>query len=45
MEDKITVEIQKRTELYGITALGRLAEKGKQIRIEGRIQTKSWEKG
>ena len=49
--DKISGEIQKRTEWHGITAFSRLAEiceeylsKGKQVCIEDRIQTSSWEK-
>jgi single-strand DNA-binding protein len=49
--DKKTGEMQKRTEWHNITAFGRLAEiceeylsKGKQVCIEGRIQTSSWEK-
>jgi single-strand DNA-binding protein len=50
-KDKYTGEMQKRTEWHHITAFGRLAEicmeylsKGKQVCIEGRIQTSSWEK-
>lgn len=49
--DKITGEMQKRTEWHNITAFGRLAEiceeylsKGKQVCIEGKIQKSSWEK-
>ncbi len=44
--------MQKRTEWHRITAFGRLAEiceqylfKGRQVCIEGKIQTSSWEKG
>ena len=50
-KDKYTGEMQRRTEWHRITAFGRLAEicreylsKGKQVCIEGRIQTSSWEK-
>jgi len=50
-KDKSTGEMKKRTEWHHITAFGRLAEiceeylsKGKQVCIEGRIQTNSWEK-
>ena len=50
-KDKLTGELQERTEWHRITAFGRLAEicheylsKGRQICIEGRIQTNSWEK-
>jgi len=49
--DKNTGEIQERTEWHRIAAFGRLAEickdylsKGRQVCIEGRIQTSSWEK-
>jgi len=49
--DKITGKMQERTEWHFITTFGRLAEicneylfKGKQVCIEGRIQTRSWEK-
>jgi len=48
--DKSTGEKQERTEWHRIVAWGRLGEicgeylsKGKQIYIEGRIQTRSWE--
>ena len=48
--DKNTGEKQERTEWHRIVAWGRLGEicgeylsKGKQIYIEGRIQTRSWE--
>jgi len=50
-KDKNTGEMQERTEWHRITAFGRLAEicekylsKGRQVCIEGRIQTSSWEK-
>ena len=50
-KDKSTGEMKKHTEWHHITAFGRLAEiceeylsKGKQVCIEGRIQTSSWEK-
>jgi single-strand DNA-binding protein len=50
-KDKNTGEMQERTEWHRITAFGRLGEicgeylsKGKQVYIEGRIQTSSWEK-
>ena len=50
-KDKITGEMQERTEWHRITAFGKLAEiceeylfKGKQVCIEGRIQTSSYEK-
>ncbi len=50
--DKNTGEMQERTEWHRITAFGRLAEiceeylsKGRQVCIEGRIQTSSWERG
>ena len=50
-KDKITGKMQERTEWHFITTFGRLAEicneylfKGKQVCIEGRIQTRSWEK-
>ena len=50
-KDKETGEPQERTEWHRITAFGRLAEichkflsKGRQVCIEGRIQTSSWEK-
>jgi single-strand DNA-binding protein len=50
-KDKYTGEMQRRTEWHRITAFGRLAEickeylaKGRQVCIEGRIQTSSWEK-
>lgn len=50
-KDKITGEMKERTEWHRITAFGRLAEicgeylsKGRQVYIEGRIQTSSWEK-
>ena len=50
-KDKNTGEMQERSEWHRITAFGRLAEickeylaKGRQVCIEGRIQTSSWEK-
>jgi single-strand DNA-binding protein len=50
-KDKNIGEIQERTEWHRITPFGRLAEicarylsKGRQVCIEGRIQTSSWEK-
>jgi len=50
-KDKNTGEMQERTEWHRIAAFGRLAEickdylsKGRQVCIEGRIQTRSWEK-
>ncbi|MFC1516341.1 single-stranded DNA-binding protein [Thermodesulfobacteriota bacterium] len=50
-KDKNTGEMQERTEWHRITAFGRLGEicgeylsKGRQVFIEGRIQTTSWEK-
>lgn len=50
-KDKNTGEMQERTEWHRITAFGRLGEicgeylsKGRQVYIEGRIQTSSWEK-
>lgn len=49
--DKKSGELQKYTEWHRITVFGRLAEicgeylhKGKQVCIEGRIQTTCWEK-
>ncbi len=49
--DKSSKERQTRTEWHRITVFGKLAEicgeylhKGKQVYIEGRIQTRSWEK-
>jgi single-strand DNA-binding protein len=50
-KDKSTSENKERTEWHRITAFGRLAEicgeylaKGRQVYIEGRIQTSSYEK-
>ena len=50
-KDKNTGERHQRTEWHNITAFGRLAEickdylfKGKQVCIEGKIQTSSYEK-
>ncbi|MFC1812353.1 single-stranded DNA-binding protein [Thermodesulfobacteriota bacterium] len=50
-KDKNTGEMQEHTEWHRITTFGRLAEicekylyKGKQVCIEGRIKTSSWEK-
>ena len=49
--DKNTGEKQERTEWHRIVAFGRLGEicgeylsKGRQVYVEGRIQTRSWEK-
>ena len=49
-KDKETGEKRERTEWHRIVAFGRLAEicgeylaKGRQVYIEGRIQTRSWE--
>lgn len=49
--DKDSGEMQERTEWHRIVAFGRLGEicgeylsKGKQVFIEGRLQTRSWEK-
>ena len=49
-KDKNTGEKQERTEWHRIVAFGRLGEicgeylhKGKQVFIEGRLQTKAWE--
>jgi len=50
-KDKGTNEMVSKTEWHNITVFGRLAEicdeylyKGKQVYIEGRLQTSSWEK-
>ncbi len=50
-KDKNTGEMQERTEWHRIVAWNRLGEicgeylsKGKQVYIEGRLQTRSWEK-
>ncbi len=50
-KDKKSGEMQERTEWHRITAFGRLGEicgeylsKGRQVYIEGRLQTSSWEK-
>ncbi|WDN89488.1 single-strand DNA-binding protein [Desulfosarcina sp. BuS5] len=50
-KDKATGEKKEKTEWHRIVAFGRLAEicgeylsKGKQVYVEGRIQTSSWEK-
>jgi single-strand DNA-binding protein len=50
-KDKKSGEMQERTEWHRITAFGKLGEicgeylsKGKQVYIEGRLQTSSWEK-
>ena len=50
-KDKKSGEMQERTEWHRIVAWGRLGEicgeylnKGKQVYIEGRMQTRSWEK-
>jgi single-strand DNA-binding protein len=50
-KDKATGEKREQTEWHRIVAFGRLAEicgeylsKGRQIYIEGRLQTSSWEK-
>jgi len=49
-KDKNTGEMQERTEWHRIVTFGRLAEicgeylsKGRQVYIEGRLQTRSWE--
>ena len=49
-KDKNTGEKQSRTEWHRIVAFGRLGEicgeylhKGKQVYVEGRLQTRSWE--
>lgn len=49
-KDRNTGEKQQRTEWHKIVAFGRLGEicgeylhKGKQVYIEGRLQTRSWE--
>jgi len=50
-KDKNTGEMQERTEWHRIVAWNRLGEicgeylsKGRQVYIEGRLQTRSWEK-
>jgi single-strand DNA-binding protein len=50
-KDKTTGEMKEQTEWHRIVAWGRLGEicgeylsRGKQVYIEGRIQTRSWEK-
>lgn len=50
-KDKMTGETREKTEWHRIVAFGRLGEicgeylaKGRQIYIEGRLQTRSWEK-
>jgi len=50
-KDKKSMEVRKHTEWHRITTFGKLAEicgeylfKGRQVCIEGRIQTSSWEK-
>jgi len=50
-KDKATGEKRERTEWHRIVAFGRLGEicgeylaKGRQVYIEGRLQTRSWEK-
>jgi len=50
-KDKDSGELRKRTEWHRLTAFGRLAEicyeyleKGKQVYVEGRLQTNTWEK-
>ena len=50
-KDKNTGKVQEHTEWHRITAFGRLAEicekylsKGRQVCIEGRIQTSLWER-
>lgn len=49
-KDKNTGEMQERTEWHRIVAFGKLGEicgeylsKGRQVYIEGRLQTRSWE--
>ena len=50
-KDKTTGEMKEQTEWHRIVAWGRLGEicgeylsKGRQVYIEGRLQTRSWEK-
>ena len=50
-KDKATGEKRERTEWHRVVAFGRLGEicgeylsKGKQVYLEGRLQTRSWEK-
>ena len=50
-KDKTSGEMKERTEWHRIVAWGRLGEicgeylaKGRQVYIEGRLQTRSWEK-
>ncbi len=50
-KDKATGEKKERTEWHRVVAFGRLGEicgeylaKGRQVYIEGRLQTRSWEK-
>jgi len=50
-KDKATGEAREKTEWHRIVAFGRLAEicadylaKGRQVYIEGRLRTRSWEK-
>ena len=50
-KDKNTSEKKERTEWHRIVAFGKLGEicgqylsKGKQVYVEGRLQTRSWEK-
>lgn len=50
-KDKASGEMKERTEWHRIVAWGRLGEicgeylaKGRQVYIEGRLQTRSWEK-
>ncbi len=50
-KDKVTGENREKTEWHRVVAFGRLGEicgeylsKGKQVYIEGRLRTRSWEK-
>lgn len=50
-KDKVTGELREKTEWHRIVAFGRLGEicgeylaKGRQVYIEGKLRTRSWEK-